>query len=279
MKIQIQSSYTKRNMPYLKSLLGTFLGVLLFVGTAAAQKKSLPCVNKEFNVVANVVITEGDTLGVNIDSIFAVMDRVNKLFEPICISFKICELDTIENFNYDSVRVEEWDEMQVVYHQQRKINIFWVSQFDFQDELCGVTELGGIGNTENGGLLMLKGECVNEFAIAHELGRFFGVPYTFGDGEEQTEELVRGENSSTTGDLLTDTPADPFKIGDDPSSYVNVENNCRFTNTNRDSANDWYTPHVANIMSYYPDECKCDFSDEQYRLMVATYLATSPKLY
>ncbi len=279
MKIQIHSSYTKRNMQYIKSLLGAFLVVLIFTNTIAAQKKSLPCVNKEFNVVANVVITEGDTLGVNIDSIYAVMDRVNKLFEPICVSFKICELDTIANFNYDSVRVEEWEEMQVVYHQQRKINIFWVSQFDFQDELCGVTELGGIGNTENGGLLLLKGECVNEFAVAHELGRFFGVPYTFGDGEEQTEELVRGENSATTGDLLTDTPADPFKIGDDPDSYINVENNCRFTDTKQDNAGDWYTPHVANIMSYYPDECKCDFSDEQYRLMVATYLATSPKLY
>lgn len=279
MKIQIQSSYTKKNMPYTKSLLGTFLLCLFFTITATAQKRGLPCVNKEFDVVAHVVITEGDTLGVNLDSIAAVIERVNQLFDPICVSFKICQLDTIFNYNYDSVRVDEWDEMQVVYHQQRRINIFWVSQFDFQDELCGVTELGGIGNTENGGLLMLKGDCVNEFAIAHELGRFFGVPYTFGDGEEQTEELVRGQNSSTTGDLLVDTPADPFKIGDDPASYINVENNCRFTDQKRDNANDWYTPHVANIMSYYPDECKCDFSDDQYRLMVTTYLATNPKLY
>ncbi len=266
-------------MQYKKSLLSAFLGILFFTTSVSAQKKSLPCVNKTFDVVANVVITEGDTLGVEIDSIFAVMERVNELFEPICISFNICQLDTIENFNYDSVRVEEWDEMQVVYHQQRRINIFWVSQFDFEDELCGVTELGGIGNTENGGLLMLKGECVNEFAIAHELGRFFGVPYTFGDGEEQTEELVRGENCETTGDLICDTPADPYTLEDDPASLVAVENNCRFTDQSRDAANDWFTPHVANIMSYYPDECKCDFSDDQYRLMVTTYLATNPRLY
>jgi len=144
-------------MQYLKSFFGAFLGVLLFAGTVSAQKKSLPCLNKEFDVVANVVITEGDTLGVEIDSILAVMERVNELFEPVCISFRICQLDTIANFNYDSVRIDEWDEMQVVYHQQRRINIFWVSQFDFQDELCGVTELGGIGNTENGGLLMPQG--------------------------------------------------------------------------------------------------------------------------
>ena len=88
MKIQIQSSYTKNNMQYLKSLLSALLGFLFFTVTVSAQKKSLPCVNKAFDVVAHVVITEGDTLGVNIDSIHAVMARVNQLFDPICVSFK-----------------------------------------------------------------------------------------------------------------------------------------------------------------------------------------------
>jgi len=267
-------------MQYIKSLLGAFLMLLFFSSSINAQKKSLPCLNKQFDVVANIVITEGDTLGVHPDSIIEVMGRVNELFAPICVSFRICELDTIENFQYDSVKVFEWDEMQVVYHQQRKINMFWVSQFDFENTLCGVSELGGIGNTENGGILMMKGECVNEFAIAHELGRFFGVPYTFGEDEEnQSAELVRGENCETEGDLICDTPADPYEIGDEISTYVNVENNCRFINQKRDNANDWYTPHVGNIMSFYQDECKCDFSDEQYRLMVANYLATNPRLY
>lgn len=253
--------------------------VLLSSNSLVAQKRSLPCLNKEFNVVAHVVKNEGDSLGVEIDSLFAVMDRVNDLFKPICVSFNICQLDTIENWQYDSVQTFEWDEMQVLYHQQRRINIFWVSQFDFEDELCGVTQFGGIGNTENGGLLMMKGDCVNEFAIAHELGYFFGVPYTFGDGEERTEELVRGENCTEAGDLICDTPADPYILGRDVTTYVDEGNNCRFINQERDGANDWYTPHVANIMSYYPDACKCDFSDEQYRLMVENYLATDPKLY
>ncbi len=267
-------------MQYKKSLLGAFLMLLFFTSTIHAQKKSLPCLNKQFDVVANIVITEGDTLGVHPDSIIAVMGRVNELFAPICVSFRICELDTIENFQYDSVKVYEWDEMQVIYHQQRKINMFWVSQFDFDNTLCGVSELGGIGNTENGGILMMKGDCVNEFAIAHELGRFFGVPYTFGEDEEnQSAELVRGQNCETEGDLICDTPADPYELGDEVSAYVTVDNNCRFVNQKRDNENDWFTPHVGNIMSFYPDDCKCDFSDGQYRLMVANYLATNPKLY
>ena len=266
-------------MQYTKSLLGLFLIIVLFSTSLVAQKKSLPCLNKEFNVVAHLVKTEGDSLGMDVEQLLEVMAKVNVLFEPICVSFKICQLDTIENFRYDSVKTFEWDELQVTYHQQRKINIFWVSQFDFENELCGVAELGGIANTENGGLLMLKGECINEFAIAHELGRYFGVPWTFGEGLEQTEELVRGANCDTTGDLICDTPADPYILGEAVESFVDEGNNCRFTQQNRDIIGDWFTPHVANIMSYYPDACKCDFSDEQYRLMVATYLASDPKMY
>ena len=245
-----------------------------------AQKKTLPCLNKTFNVVAHVVKNEDDGLGLETDSLYAVMERVNQLFDPICIAFNICEIRIIENYQYDTVKTWEWDELQVTYHQQRKINIFWVGNFeDFGNELCGVTELGGIGNTENGGIMMKKGDCINEFAIAHELGRFFGLPWTFGDGENRTDELVKGDNCADTGDAICDTPADPYVLRDNPIRYVNVENNCRFIDQQRDNAGDWYVPHVGNIMSYYPDECKCDFTDGQYRLMVATYLATNPKMY
>lgn len=259
--------------------LTTFI-LLLFVGSGLmAQKKSLPCLNKEFSVVAHVVKNEGDSLGLVVDSLFAVLDRVNNLFDPICVSFKICEVNIIENWQYDTVQTWEWDEMQVVYHQQKKINIFWVAEFEFPDDLCGHTDLGGIANLESGGILTKKGDCINEFAIAHDLGRFFGVPWTFGEGEQQTDELVRGQNCDIAGDQICDTPADPYRLGDDVEQYVDAGNNCRFIDQKRDSEQDWYTPHVGNIMSYYPDECKCQFSDEQYRLMVATYLATDPRMW
>ncbi|MEM1119302.1 MAG: hypothetical protein AAGJ18_02575 [Bacteroidota bacterium] len=266
-------------MQFIKSSIVLSLLLAFSSNSVLAQKKSLPCLNKEFSVVAHVVMTEADTLVANVDSIRAVMARVNELFAPICVSFNICQLDTIANFRYDSVTVEEWDEMQVIYHQQRKINLFWVNQFDFDNTLCGVSELMGIANTENGGIMMRSGPCVNEFAIAHELGRFFGVPYTFGEADEQSAELVSGENCATEGDQICDTPADPYEIGDEVSSYVQPMNNCRFVNQKRDNEGEWYVPHVGNIMSFYQDECKCDFSDGQYRLMVENYLATGPRLY
>lgn len=242
------------------------------------EKSSLPCVNKTFNVVAHIVKNDGDSLGIEQDSIAAVMAKVNALFAPICVDFNICETKIIENYQYDTVASYEWDELQVTYHQAKKINIFWVGEFDFENELCGVAALGGIGNLESGGILMKKGECLHEMAIAHELGRYFGVPWTFGEGEDRTEELVKSSNCEETGDLICDTPADPYVLEDDPEQYVD-ETNCRFTNQDQDDEGEWYVPHVGNIMSYYPDTCKCQFTDGQYRVMVDKYLASNPKMW
>ncbi len=242
------------------------------------EKSELPCLKKTFNVVAHIVKNEGDSLGVEQDSIAAVLARVNDLFAPICVDFQICELKIIDNYQYDTVQTYEWDELQVTYHQANKINIFWVGEFEFENELCGVAALGGIANTENGGILMKKGECVHEMAIAHELGRYFGVPYTFGDGEERTEELVKSSNCEESGDLICDTPADPFLIEDEPAQYVD-EAKCRFTNQDRDDEGEWYVPQVGNIMSYYPDTCKCFFTDGQYRVMVETYQESGARMW
>lgn len=240
------------------------------------EKSELPCLNKAFNVVVHITKNEGDSLGVEPDSIAAVLARVNDLFAPICVSFTICETNIIENFQYDTVATYEWEELQVTYHRASKINIFWVAQFDFEDELCGVADSAGITNLESGGILMQKGGCVNEMAVAHELGRYFGVPYTFGVGEERTAEFVKSSNCESTGDNICDTPADPYILEREPNEYVD-EASCRFTNQERDSQGEWYVPHVGNIMSYYPDVCKCEFTDGQYRVMAATYLSSTPR--
>jgi len=228
--------------------------LLLFCGTfltaqqqedrpLVIEKSDLPCLNKEFNVVVHITKNEGDSLGVEVDSIAAVLTRVNDLFAPICVSFKICETNIINNFQYDTVATFEWEEMQVIYHEARKINIFWVAQFDFEDELCGVADSAGITNLESGG---------------------------------RSGEFVKSSNCETTGDFLCDTPADPFTLEDEPNQFVD-EANCRFTNMDRDNEGEWYVPHVGNIMSYYPDVCKCEFTDEQYRVMVNTYLSVTPR--
>lgn len=85
---------------------------------------------------------------------------------------------------------------------------------------------------------------MNAQTLAHELGHNFGLYHTFSTfGHPITQELVNGANCDTTGDLVCDTPADPY-----PQSSFD---SCRYTGTATDANGDPYQPDVFNIMSYY----------------------------
>lgn len=104
--------------------------------------------------------------------------------------------------------------------------------------------------------------------VAHELGHTFSLLHTFGDAP--TSELVTrgpGANCSTNGDLLCDTPADPY--GKAGTYLVNTVGGCPQydpTSTARDAAGMAYSPSITNIMSYYKP-CTHDFTPDQYSRM------------
>ncbi len=110
--------------------------------------------------------------------------------------------------------------------------------------------------------------------VPHELGHTFNLIHTFGDnnGTAGTTELVTrgaGANCATTGDLLCDTPADPY--GKQGANLINDANGCPIYNPNstaRDANNALYSPSVQNIMSYY-FPCTHNFTAGQYDRMQA----------
>lgn len=228
------------------------------------QKGSLPCINKTFNVVAHVVKNAEGKVVTTPGEINNTLAEVNKLFAPICVQFEVCEFNLIDNYRYDTLELEsEWAELQALYGQPYKINIYFVGNIAFSDA-CGIAgSLISTPTNTRGILLPCNG------ALAHEMGHFFGLKHTFGEGVEKTEELVKGGNCETTGDFICDTPADPYITRDSIPDYVDGSK-CRFINMDRDAQGEWYVPHVGNIMSYYP--CACEFTDGQYRFMVETYL-------
>ena len=270
----------------MKNFLNVFFSFLLlglFVNLGQAQdlltkQRELPCLNKKLSIVAHVTVNDQGETNIEMDSIMAALDTLNKDFAPICVEFEICAFDTIANYQYDEVEPDEWDEMQALYHQQRRINLFFVTSFpDTDTTYCGVATQGGLSNLENGGIVLLKG-CESPLirALSHQMGHYFGLNNTFNEnGTMVTSELVNGTNCETEGDNICDTPADPYVHGTDPNTYVNLQLNCRFTNMQQDANGEFYVPDVGNIMSFYQAECKCGFTLGQYLVMAANCQAAT----
>nr|WP_293839151.1 fibronectin type III domain-containing protein [uncultured Arsenicibacter sp.] len=110
---------------------------------------------------------------------------------------------------------------------------------------------------------------LGNFLIPHELGHNFNLYHTFQGSTSSTPELVtRGDsaNCTTAGDLLCDTPADPY--GRSGSTFTSTNNCLVYTGTATDPKGLTYSPSMTNLMSYY-NSCTHDFTQGQYDRMEA----------
>lgn len=257
-----------------------FLGAFFVNGQELDTRQApLPCVDKTFSVVAHIILDSLGNPNVTETEITEAIEAANAAFAPICIGFEVCEFRNIPNFQYDMLnrQTTEWEELQVKYHVARRINMFFVEDFGAtQPYICGFAGLGDITELERSGIVIRKGDCTSPGTIIHEFGHYFDLLHTF---EGNREELVNGSNCATTGDLICDTPADPFRIGDMVATYVDEAQGCRFILGDRDPNGEYYAPHVGNYMSYYPSSCACGFTYEQYLKMANTYLNAPEKMW
>ena len=129
---------------------------------------------------------------------------------------------------------------------------------------AGKKELGGYAyfpRTDNGSNLIVMSNSVfndKDNTLTHEFGHYFGLPHTFDrtNSEDISErELVtrlktetkgrKPANCDTGGDMICDTPSDPY---DFKPKVVN----CVYSDTTlRDANGDLYNPMTNNIMDYY----------------------------
>jgi len=224
--------------------------------------KDLPCINRTFQVHAHVFL---DSLGVanyTPEQLRTDLAGATEAFAPICARFELCGIDTIHNYEFDSIATQLEDtEIKNLFHVKNRINIYLASELQ-APPICGYA--GGNANVNSSSVVL---KCTGGTVI-HELGHLFGLVHTFGGNE-----LVDGSNCETEGDGLCDTPADPYT--DNPN--IQWQSGCEFVWEGTDANGQFYSPDVGNIMSYY--ECSCGFSREQFILMANTYLNSNPKLW
>lgn len=239
-----------------------------------AQTSPLPCLNRTFTIVAHVVDKPDLTPSHEQADILAAVENLNSFFEPICTSFEVCEFRCVENYQYDSLErvILEWNELVNTNHVDNRINIFFMSAID--EDVAGFSA-GSIGNLTSGGIAI-----AGIGSLVHEMGHFFGLSHTFGElGNDDmiTLELVDGSNSESSGDLIVDTPADPFDPNDTITTYVDPSL-CRFIAPLVDANGEYYIPHIGNIMTYL--SCSgCEFTHDQFRRMAQSYLDAPQKMW
>ena len=120
--------------------------------------------------------------------------------------------------------------------------------------------------------VMLNGQTNDNSTFAHEFGHYFNLYHTFQSNNDTIpeRELItrltvesgkrKPANCDAKGDLICDTPSDPF----DRKPKVN---SCVYADTTLKDANgDIFEPIMKNIMNYF--ECNNDsFTPQQYAVM------------
>lgn len=223
--------------------------------------------NKTLLISAHVVVDKDTNAGITLSQIQNNVDSLNLLFKPIGIRFQIGSVDTVYNYQYLLLSMSGRQELINEYNKSKRINVYYVSNFAFSDSLYGELTLNGIQKNDNSAIFI---QNFASTALYHEMGHFFGLLNTF---QDYGLENVNGSNCSTVGDLVCDTPADPYsyRMDIDLGKYINFIN-CSYIGNLKDANGQYYNPDTRNVMSRYP--CNCSkFTHGQYQRMIKTYLA------
>jgi hypothetical protein len=115
------------------------------------------------------------------------------------------------------------------------------------------------------------------YILIHELGHIFGLLHPCGFRNGSTDELVDGSNSATTGDLVEDTPADPFVT----TYLANTSTVCAYPDNPPtacsqdpswcDANNELYQPLSDNHMFNLACPSMINFTQGQFDRISSTY--------
>ena len=136
------------------------------------------------------------------------------------------------------------------YRVPNCINVFYPYKIKGNNGSCNGCGIGGTSLAiPNTFCLVANSNIGQGQTVAHEVGHCLGLLHTFepSDGYED----INGGNSSTAGDQITDTPADPFGYNNQ-SCYSTSTNGCTYTGSCKDPNNaSNFSPPYSNLMAYW----------------------------
>ena len=160
--------------------------------------------------------------------------------------------DNIYNTKLDSNFVVGTDNSSLFdpYRIPECINVFYNFKIKGSNSACSNCGFGGVTlGIPNTFCLVAKSNIGAGQTVAHEVGHCMGLLHTF-DFSNGFED-INGSNSSTAGDLITDTPADPFGYNGQ-SCYSTSSNGCTYAGSCKDPNNaSNFSPPYTNLMAYW----------------------------
>jgi len=227
---------------------------------ATLKTAGMQRLNKTISITTHVAVNSMGETSYTDALIDSAIVELNESFSPIALSFQVCKRNYMENYNYYNCTAI--DEMVIMNYQPNTINLYLVNSAEDIDggEMDGYTYLP----TDEEGDDVIVVSTVE--AIPHQMGHYLGLYDT-----HETEfgiEFVNASNCAETGDLICDTDADPYE----ENIPMDTQDPCNILENLLDPNGEFYVPPTNNMMSLYPYDCRCIFTNEQYNKMAATYL-------
>jgi hypothetical protein len=220
--------------------------------------ESLPLLDMELSVTVYIVKDNKGTTGVTTSQVYSAVDRLNAAFSPIKLKFRICAINYIANYQYDSLSLENsLPDLLIQHHTTNTINLYLVSKIMDKNnsEVTGLSFMPG----DRKDAVILRKKLIQGNEIIHQFGHFFNLYHT--SETKFGKELADDPDCSKTGDRCCDTPADPG-IRDF------IGEGCEYTGSGKDDGNKFYVPSMTNYMSVGNESCRCCFTHDQYQRMV-----------
>lgn len=239
-----------------------------FISSKKTQKNAKSISKNFIPIKAHIIRSSNGAGGLDTSELENTIKNLNAIFDNALMEFFLCDgINYINNDSFYHFKSNQESSLVDANNISGVINIYFTETIEntYNESVCGYTY-----NKKNYDVIIMQNGCAsNDSSLAHEIGHYLSLIHTHGaDNTCLTNELVNGNNCSSDGDQICDTPADP-KL-----TIQNVNNFCLYIGIEKDGNGDYYAPDTKNIMSYSMKGCRSHFSEQQFARMYAYFMTT-----